>query len=131
MQKLDIPDDQSIAYLTQTTLSLDDAEVLIKGEGRYPHIQSPSKGDICYATTNRQAAVRRSAGECDLVLVVGSRNSSNSKRLVEIAENRGVNSHLVDDISDVDHTWFNGVDTVLITAGASRRRTWCRRSWNC
>jgi 4-hydroxy-3-methylbut-2-enyl diphosphate reductase len=120
VQKLSIPDDHRIAYLTQTTLSLDDAEVLINAlKAKYPRIQSPPKGDICYATTNRQAAVRQLAEACDLVLVVGSRNSSNSKRLVEIAQNRNVRSYLVDDISHVDHAWFEGVNSVLITAGAS------------
>jgi 4-hydroxy-3-methylbut-2-enyl diphosphate reductase len=120
VQKLDIPDDHKIAYLTQTTLSLDDAEVIISAlRKKYPRIQSPHKEDICYATTNRQGAVKELAPDCDLVLVVGSQNSSNSKRLVEIAENRGVRSHLVDDVSQVDPVWFEGVETVMVTAGAS------------
>lgn len=117
---LDIPDDHQIAYLTQTTLSLDDAATIIAAlKAKYPRIQSPLKEDICYATTNRQSAVKQLAPECDLVLVVGSTNSSNSKRLVEIAENRGVQAHLVDDVSLIDFTWFKEVKTVLITAGAS------------
>jgi len=120
VMKLDIPDDHQIAYLTQTTLSLDDAETIISAlKEKYPRIQSPAKEDICYATTNRQSAVKQLAQECDLVLVVGSRNSSNSKRLVEIAENRGVQGYLVDDVSHIDHAWFNGVNRLLLTAGAS------------
>jgi 4-hydroxy-3-methylbut-2-enyl diphosphate reductase len=118
--RLRIPDDHKIAYLTQTTLSLDDAAVIIAAlKAKYPRIQSPAKEDICYATTNRQSAVKQLATGCDLVLVVGSRNSSNSKRLVEIAENRGVHAHLVDDVSHIDYGWFEGVQTLLITAGAS------------
>ena len=118
--RLDIPDDHRVAYLTQTTLSLDDAARIIAAlKSKYPRIQAPPKEDICYATTNRQTAVQRLTGECDLVLVVGSQNSSNSKRLVEMAENRGTPSYLVDDASHVDHAWFIGVNVVLITAGAS------------
>jgi len=117
---LDIPEDHRIAYLTQTTLSLDDAEKIITAlKAKYPRIQSPAKEDICYATTNRQSAVKDLAAECDLVLVVGSQNSSNSKRLVEIAQNRGARSYLVDDVSQVEPAWFEGVETVLLTAGAS------------
>jgi 4-hydroxy-3-methylbut-2-enyl diphosphate reductase len=120
VEKLDIPAGHRIAYLTQTTLSLDDAETIIAAlKCKYPWIQSPLKEDICYATTNRQTAVRELAAECDLVVVVGSQNSSNSKRLVEIAQNRGVPAYLVDDVSEVDHAWFENVKTVLITAGAS------------
>jgi len=117
---LNIPDDHRIAYLTQTTLSLDDAQRIISAlKAKYPRIQSPAKEDICYATTNRQTAVKQLVMECNLVLVVGSQNSSNSKRLVEIAENRGIRSYLVDDVTDIDLTWFQGVSTLLITAGAS------------
>jgi 4-hydroxy-3-methylbut-2-enyl diphosphate reductase len=120
VQKLTIPDDQPISYLTQTTLSLDDAETIISAlKQRYPRIRGPVKEDICYATTNRQMAVRQLAAECDLVLVVGSQNSSNSLRLAEIARNRGKCAFLIDDVSHLDHSWFNGVNTVLITAGAS------------
>ena len=117
---LNIPDDHQIAYLTQTTLSLDDAATIIAAlKTKYPRIQSPTKEDICYATTNRQSAVKQLAPECDLVLVVGSTNSSNSQRLVEIAVNRGVPAHLVDDVFLINFDWFQGVQTVLITAGAS------------
>lgn len=118
--RLNIPANHRISYLTQTTLSLDDAAVITKAlKERYPNIESPAKEDICYATTNRQNAVKQLSGECDMVLVIGSQNSSNSRRLVEIAENRGVRAHLVDDVSQVDNSWFDGVETVLITAGAS------------
>jgi 4-hydroxy-3-methylbut-2-enyl diphosphate reductase len=120
VEALDIGDDHKIAYLTQTTLSLDDAQAIIAAlKKKFPRIHSPKKEDICYATTNRQLAVRDLAPECDLVLVVGSKNSSNSLRLVEIAEKRGVKSYLVDDASQIDHAWFNGVNTLLLTAGAS------------
>jgi len=118
--RLDIPEEHKIAYLTQTTLSLDDAASIISAlKKKYPRIQSPKKEDICYATTNRQTAVQKLAPECDLVLVVGSQNSSNSKRLVEMAENRGIKAYLVDDASHIDHAWFVDVDTLLVTAGAS------------
>jgi 4-hydroxy-3-methylbut-2-enyl diphosphate reductase len=112
--------DDKLVYLTQTTLSMDDANRIISAiKERYPHIKAPPSDDICYATTNRQQAVREVAGEADLVLVVGSRNSSNSLRLTEIAENSGTPAYLVDDVSEIDHRWFEGVQCVLVTAGAS------------
>ena len=118
--KLEIPADHKIAYLTQTTLSIDDANAIIAAlRKKYPHIHSPKREDICYATTNRQQAVMELAPDSDLVLVVGSRNSSNSLRLVEIAENRGVRAYLVDDVSEINHDWLTGVKTLLLTAGAS------------
>jgi 4-hydroxy-3-methylbut-2-enyl diphosphate reductase len=118
--KLDIPMDHKIAYLTQTTLSIDDANLIINAlKKKFPHIHSPKKEDICYATTNRQRAVMELAPRSDLVLVVGSKNSSNSLRLVEIAENRGVRGYLVDDVSEINHEWLKGVNTLLLTAGAS------------
>jgi 4-hydroxy-3-methylbut-2-en-1-yl diphosphate reductase len=120
VERLTIPAEHKIAYLTQTTLSLDEAEAIIAAlKRKYPRIHSPEKEDICYATTNRQSAVRQLAGDCDLILVVGSQNSSNSKRLVETAEQRGVRGFLIDDVSCVETSWFDGVNTVLITAGAS------------
>ncbi len=120
VHQLEIPDDHRVAYLTQTTLSLDDAaRIIAELKKKFPRIQAPPKDDICYATTNRQAAVQKLAPDCELVLVVGSQNSSNSKRLVEMAENRGTPSYLVDDASHVNHAWFNGINVVLITAGAS------------
>jgi 4-hydroxy-3-methylbut-2-enyl diphosphate reductase len=118
--RLDIPADHRIAYLTQTTLSIDDAHQIIQAlRLKYPGIHSPKKEDICYATTNRQQAVMELAPRSDLVLVVGSKNSSNSLRLVEIAENRGVRAYLVDDVSEINHDWLRGVRTLLLTAGAS------------
>ena len=120
VQRLEIPADHKIAYLTQTTLSLDDATAIIAAlRKKYPNVHSPKKEDICYATTNRQSAVKQLASECDMVLVVGSQNSSNSKRLVEIAQNRGVRGYLIDDVTQIDYAWFDGINTVLITAGAS------------
>src|SRR4029077_14724229 len=117
---LDIPMDHKIAYLTQTTLSIDDANVIINAlRKKFPHIHSPKKEDICYATTNRQQAVMELAPRSDLVLVVGSKNSSNSLRLVEMAQDRGVKAYLVDDVSEINHEWLLGVDTLLLTAGAS------------
>ena len=117
---LRVKDPERVAYLTQTTLSVDDANAII-GEirTRFPNVKAPPKDDICYATTNRQHAVRELAPECDLVLVIGSRHSSNSNRLVEIAENSGCAACLIDDESDIDPAWFTGVGTVLVTAGAS------------
>ncbi len=117
---LRINDPDKLVYLTQTTLSLDDADRIIKAlKAAFPNIKDPPASDICYATTNRQTAVRAIAPECDLVLVVGSRNSSNSVRLTEIAENCGTRARLIDDKSEVDPEWFEGVETVLVTAGAS------------
>ena len=117
---LDIPQDHRIAYLTQTTLSLDEAEIIISAlREKYPRIRGPQKEDICYATTNRQLAVRQLADECDLVLVVGSQNSSNSLRLVETAKERGVAAYLIDDVSYLETAWLEGVETILVTAGAS------------
>ncbi|MDH3585020.1 MAG: 4-hydroxy-3-methylbut-2-enyl diphosphate reductase, partial [Phycisphaerae bacterium] len=109
-----------LAYLTQTTLSMDDAQVIIEAlRKRYPDLKDPPSDDICYATTNRQHAVRQLAPEADLVLVIGSRNSSNSCRLVEIAQNSGTPARLVDDVHGLEPTWFEGMGVVLVTAGAS------------
>ena len=120
VQRLEIPPDHKIAYLTQTTLSIDDAnQIILALKKKFPHIHSPKKEDICYATTNRQQAVMELALQSDLVLVVGSKNSSNSLRLVEIAENRGVRAYLVDDVSEINHAWLDGVRTLLLMAGAS------------
>ncbi|TVQ60776.1 MAG: 4-hydroxy-3-methylbut-2-enyl diphosphate reductase [Phycisphaerales bacterium] len=117
---LRIDDPDKLVYLTQTTLSTDDAGVIIDALKRaFPNIKSPPSSDICYATTNRQAAVRQIAPECDLVLVVGSKNSSNSVRLTEISRNVGVPAHLLDDVSELDEGLFHGEETVLVTAGAS------------
>jgi 4-hydroxy-3-methylbut-2-enyl diphosphate reductase len=117
---LDLPDDAKVAFLTQTTLSVDDAEVIIKAlRRRFPRIVGPSKDDICYATQNRQEAVKELAVECDVVLVLGSQNSSNSQRLAEIARGLGKRAHLIDEAREIDDAWFKGDESVLITAGAS------------
>jgi 4-hydroxy-3-methylbut-2-en-1-yl diphosphate reductase len=118
---LTIRDPERLVYLTQTTLSTDDAGVIIAALKRaFPSIKAPPSEDICYATTNRQHAVRLIAPECDLVLVVGSRNSSNSVRLTEIAQNVGTPARLLDDVRELDWAWFQtGQETVLVTAGAS------------
>ena len=117
---LEIDDPEKLIYLTQTTLSIDDANVVITAlKEAIPSIKAPPSEDICYATTNRQKAVRAIAPDCDLVLVIGSRNSSNSVRLTEISENVGTPARLLDDRSELNTDWFEGVDTVLITAGAS------------
>ena len=113
-------DQEKLVYLTQTTLSMDDANVIIDAiKKRYPEIKQPPSEDICYATTNRQHAVRALAEEGDLVLVVGSKNSSNSVRLTEISENTGTSAYLVDDVSEIEQEWFDEIKSVLITAGAS------------
>ncbi len=119
VEKLEI-NPEKIAYLTQTTLSVDDANVIIDALRRkFPQIANPPKDDICYATQNRQDAVRKLAPEADLVLVLGSQNSSNSRRLAEIAETLGIRAHLIDSASEIKDDWIEGKETVLITAGAS------------
>ncbi len=111
---------EKIAYLTQTTLSVDDANVVIAAlRKKFPQIANPPKDDICYATQNRQDAVRQLATQVDLVLVLGSQNSSNSRRLQEIARTLGPHAHLIDGVAEIRPEWFNEVDSVLITAGAS------------
>ena len=120
VEKLDFPPDTPMIYLTQTTLSVDDANVIIDAiKRKYPDCKAPPKEDICYATTNRQQAVRDLAPQADLTLVVGSRNSSNSVRLTEISQNTGTPGRLLDDARELELDWFEGVNTVLITAGAS------------
>jgi 4-hydroxy-3-methylbut-2-enyl diphosphate reductase len=114
------PQPDRVAYLTQTTLSVDDTAAIIAVlRRRFPAIEAPSREDICYATTNRQNAVKAILGEIDLLLVIGSRNSSNSNRLVEVALANGVAARLIDDENDVDEAWLNGVESVGITSGAS------------
>lgn len=115
------PDDAPLAYATQTTLSVDDtAEILATLKRRFPELPDPHKEDICYATTNRQEAVKQLGQGCDLVLVIGSKNSSNSVRLVEVAIRAGArDARLVDDAGQVDWSWLEGVSTLGITAGAS------------
>jgi 4-hydroxy-3-methylbut-2-enyl diphosphate reductase len=120
VDRLEVPDPTRVRYLTQTTLSLDETRDLISRlKERFPHLQGPPAQDICYATENRQMAVKAISEAVDLLLVVGSENSSNSKRLVEVGHNFGVRSHLVNDCSDVDTAWLNGVKNVGVTAGAS------------
>lgn len=117
---LPFADDTPLAYITQTTLSVDDTRVVIAAlEARFTNLTGPDVTEICYATQNRQTAVRELAGKSDLLIVVGARNSSNSSRLREIGEEMGVESYLVDDGRDVDPAWLDGVATVGITAGAS------------
>jgi 4-hydroxy-3-methylbut-2-enyl diphosphate reductase len=123
---LTIKDPNKLVYLTQTTLSTDDAAVIIDALKRaFPNIKEPPGSDICYATTNRQHAVRQIAPECDLVLVVGSKNSSNSVRLTEISQNVGVRAYLLDDVTELRDEWFTNAPgagrdaTILLTAGAS------------
>jgi 4-hydroxy-3-methylbut-2-enyl diphosphate reductase len=113
------PDDK-LAYLTQTTLSVDDASKIIKRlRERFPQIVGPPKDDICYATQNRQEAVRLLSDEADIVIVLGSQNSSNSQRLAELARDGDIPAHLIDGANEIDPGWFTGSETVLITAGAS------------
>jgi 4-hydroxy-3-methylbut-2-enyl diphosphate reductase len=120
VDRLPLPLDAKVAYLTQTTLSVDDAERIIQRlRSRYPQLAGPSIEDICYATQNRQEAVRALSREADLVLVLGSQNSSNSQRLQEIGAEHGVPAHLIDGAADLQPQWFQGVHTVLVTAGAS------------
>jgi 4-hydroxy-3-methylbut-2-enyl diphosphate reductase len=117
---LEIRNPEQLSFVTQTTLSMDDtAKVIDALKARFPLIQGPKKDDICYATQNRQDAVKQLAGGCELVLVVGSPNSSNSNRLREIAEKQGVAAHLIDGPEDIRTEWLEGVDTVGVTAGAS------------
>jgi len=120
VDRLVLPDPARVRYLTQTTLSLDETrEIILRLKQRFPKIQGPPAQDICYATENRQMAVKAISEAIDLLLVVGSQNSSNSKRLVEVGDGFGVRSHLVNDRSDVDVIWLEGVKNVGVTAGAS------------
>jgi len=120
VERLTVDDPANLAFLTQTTLSLDDtAEIVEALRRRFPAIAMPRGEDICYATSNRQAAVKELAAQCDAIVVIGSPNSSNSVRLVEVAERVGTRSILVDCAAELDLTWLKGVDTLGITAGAS------------
>ena len=119
-EALELPDGSPVAYITQTTLSVDEtAEIIEVLKRRFPQIRGPQREDICYATSNRQWAVKELLDEVGLLLVIGSRNSSNSNRLVEVAHAAGVASHLIDDESEIDERWLTDVDTVGITSGAS------------
>ena len=120
VDRLNVADESKLAYLTQTTLSVDDANRIISRlKARFPHITAPPKDDICYATQNRQEAVAKLAPEAQLTLVLGSQNSSNSQRLAELSAESGVPAHLIDGPQDINREWFAGVETVLVTAGAS------------
>jgi 4-hydroxy-3-methylbut-2-en-1-yl diphosphate reductase len=117
---LEVPDPERVAFITQTTLSVDEtAEIIAALRAKFPAIVSSKTDDICYATTNRQIAVKQLARECELVLVIGSTNSSNSNRLVEVAREHGAASHLIDNHTQVQEEWLDGVETVGITSGAS------------
>jgi len=120
VDRLEVADPGKVAYISQTTLSVDETHAIIQRlRERFPAIVGPRTDDICYATTNRQAAVKQLARECDLVLVIGSRNSSNSNRLVEVAREHGAASHLIDNEAEVREEWLQGMRVVGITSGAS------------
>jgi 4-hydroxy-3-methylbut-2-enyl diphosphate reductase len=120
VDRLELPDPDRVAFLTQTTLSVDETDRIIRRlRERFPNITGPKSDDICYATTNRQMAVRQMARECDLVLVIGSSNSSNSNRLVEVARDHGADSYLIDNEAQVREEWLEGKRVVGISSGAS------------
>ncbi len=120
VKALTVPDPNRVAYLTQTTLSLDETRDIIQAlRKKFPNIKGPAAQDICYATENRQTAVKHVASDADLLLVVGSDNSSNSKRLVEVARSLGTSAHLIDSCKNIQEPWLEGVNTIALTAGAS------------
>jgi 4-hydroxy-3-methylbut-2-enyl diphosphate reductase len=120
VETLAVKDPGFLAFVTQTTLSMDDtAQVIDALRERFPNIKGPKKEDICYATQNRQDAVKKLAKECEVILVVGSRNSSNSTRLKEIAEKQGVSAYLIDNADEIHQRWIEGKETIGVTAGAS------------
>lgn len=120
VMSMQVADAENLAYVTQTTLSVDDTKVVIDAlKQRFPSISGPKKDDICYATQNRQDAVRALSRDSDLIIVVGSTNSSNSNRLKELSEQKEVPSYLVDAPEQIEKSWFEGIDTVGVTAGAS------------
>jgi 4-hydroxy-3-methylbut-2-en-1-yl diphosphate reductase len=128
------PQTERLAYLTQTTLSVDETDEIVRVlRSRFPDIEAPKKDDICYATTNRQRAVKRILTAVDLLLVIGSRNSSNSNRLVDVARAGGVEAHLIDDETEIDEAWLEGVESVGLTSGASAPESLLRRvvGWFC
>ena len=127
-EALDLPPTTKLAYITQTTLSVDETlEIIAALRRRFPHIHAPKKEDICYATSNRQWAVKEMLEHVDLLLVIGSRNSSNSNRLVEVARAGGVEAHLIDDERDIDPAWLVGKESVGVTSGASAPEKLVRR----
>jgi 4-hydroxy-3-methylbut-2-en-1-yl diphosphate reductase len=120
VDELHVADPERVAYVTQTTLSVDETSAIVRRlHERFPKIRGPRTDDICYATTNRQAAVKQMAGACDLMLVIGSRNSSNSMRLVEVARECGTDAHLIDNAGEVREEWLEGRRVVGISSGAS------------
>jgi 4-hydroxy-3-methylbut-2-enyl diphosphate reductase len=120
IDRLEVKNPDALAYVTQTTLSVDDTKNIIDAlRKKYPKINGPRKDDICYATQNRQDAVRQIADQVDVFLVIGSANSSNSNRLRELAENKKVNAYLIDGADDIDHRWFDKARSIGVTAGAS------------
>jgi 4-hydroxy-3-methylbut-2-enyl diphosphate reductase len=120
VDQLQVKDPERVSFITQTTLSLEETkDIVARLKERFPKIQGPAAQDICYATENRQLAVKAVVPLCQLLLVVGSQNSSNSRRLVEVCEKTGVAAHLIDDLSEVQPEWLMGVETVAVTAGAS------------
>ena len=119
-EMVDVPADKELAYITQTTLSVAETRKIIEAlKRRFPNIIGPDAGDLCYATGNRQAAVLELCSEVDLLLVVGAKNSSNSSRLMELGLEQGLPSHLIADVNDLDSAWFEGIDTVGLSSGAS------------
>jgi len=119
-EKIELPLDTRLAYITQTTLSVDETHAIVAAlRRRFPQIEGPEKEDICYATSNRQWAVKELLDEVELLLVIGSHNSSNSNRLVEVARAAGVPAYLIDDAGGIDETWLSGVEVVGVTSGAS------------
>jgi 4-hydroxy-3-methylbut-2-en-1-yl diphosphate reductase len=120
VEALELAPDTRVAYITQTTLSVDETREIVDAlRSRFPQLAGPAREDICYATSNRQWAVKELTDAVDLLLVVGSRNSSNSLRLVEVARAAGVDAHLVDDAGEIDEEWLDGVEVVGLTSGAS------------
>ena len=120
IQKLSFPEEMPLAYITQTTLSVSETKDIIENlRARFPGIQGPARGDLCYATGNRQGAVASLCDQVQSLLVVGSKNSSNSSRLAELGTEHGIPSHLIDSVKDVDPSWFDGIDVVGLSSGAS------------
>lgn len=124
VDRLEVADASRLAYLTQTTLSVDDANrIIARIKERFPQVTAPPKEDICYATQNRQEAVAQLSDEADVTLVLGSQNSSNSRRLAELSKERGIKAYLIDGAEDIDPQWLEDARTVLVTAGASAPET--------
>ena len=124
LDALSVTNPDKLAFVTQTTLSVDDTSTIINAlKKKYPHIHAPRKDDICYATQNRQDAVRKLTESCDLILVVGSKNSSNSNRLKELASNHGISSYLIDSAENINKCWFENKHSIGVTAGASAPET--------